>query len=85
MADYTVSLTDVEQKSMEYCAADVQEWIDNVVKNRARIAKEEIIAANTKHCNDNGIAIAVGEEAQVQQAYDLGVVSAPSSGVVTAE
>jgi len=27
-----------------------------------------------EHCNANGIAIATGVEAQVKQAYDLGVV-----------
>ena len=29
---------------------------------------------NTDHCNENGIAIAVGIDAQVTQAYDLGIV-----------
>ena len=72
--DYTITLTDTERKSMEYIAADVKDWIDNAAKNRARIAKDEIIALNTAHCNQNGIAIAVGEDAQVTQAYTLGVV-----------
>ena len=72
--DYTITLTDTEKKSMEYIAADVKDWIDNAATNRARIAKEEIIALNTAHCNTNSIAIAVGEDAQVTQAYTLGVV-----------
>ena len=74
MANYTVTLTDTETKSLEYVAASNQDWIDNAVKNRARIAKEEIISLNTAHCNANSIAIAVGEAAQVDQAYALGVV-----------
>ena len=74
MANYTVTLTDTETKSLEYAAVSNQDWIDNVVKNRARIAKEEIISLNTAHCNKNGVAIAVGEDAQVTQAYTLGVV-----------
>ena len=74
MPDYTITLTDTENKAMEYCAADVDEWITNAATNRARIATEEIIALNTAHCNSNNIAIAVGVDAQVQQAYDLGVV-----------
>ena len=72
--DYTITLTDTEKKSMEYIAADVDDWITNAAKNRARIAKEEIISLNTAHCNKNSIAIAVGETAQVTQAYTLGVV-----------
>ena len=47
---------------------------ENALKNRARIAKEEIIAKLVTHCNSNSIALAVGEDAQVTQAYDLGVV-----------
>lgn len=72
--DYTITLTDTEKKSMEFIAVDVKEWIDNAAKNRARKAKLEILALNAKHCNDNSIAIAVGEDAQVTQAYELGVV-----------
>ena len=72
--DYTITLTDTEKKSMEYVAADVDEWITNAATNRARIAKQEILALNTAHCNANSIAIAVGEDAQVTQAYTLGVV-----------
>ena len=43
MADYTVTLTDTEQTAMEYISADVDFWISNAAKNRARIAIEEII------------------------------------------
>ena len=72
--DYTITLTDTEKKSMEFTALDVKDWISNATKERARVAKEEIIAINTKHCNANSIAIAVGEDAQVTQAYTLGLV-----------
>ena len=72
--DYTITLTDTEKKSMEFIAVDVDDWITNAATNRARIAKEEIISLNTAHCNKNSVAIAVGEDAQVTQAYTLGVV-----------
>ena len=72
--DYTITLTDTEKKAMEYVALDVDAWITNAAQNRARVAKEEIISLNTAHCNTNSIAIAVGEAAQVDQAYSLGVV-----------
>lgn len=74
MADYTVKLTDTEDKAMSYCSVSTQDWIDNAIKNRARIAKDEIIALNTAHCNTNSIQIATGEDAQVNQAFDLKVV-----------
>ena len=74
MPDITVSLTDTENKSLTYAAASVQDWADNALKNRARIAKNEIIGLLVTHCNANGITIATGEDAQVTQAFDLGVV-----------
>lgn len=72
--DYTITLTDTQKIAMEYIAFDVDEWITNASTNRARIAIEEIIQLNTAHCNTNSIAIAVGRDAQVAQAYELGVV-----------
>ena len=72
--DYTITLTDTEKKSLEYIAVDVDTWITNAAKVRASKAKEEIIALNTAHCNANSIAIAVGEDAQVTQAYSLKIV-----------
>ena len=74
MPDITVTLTDTENKALEYAAVSVQDWADNALKNRARIAKDEIIALLVAHCNANDVALAVGEDAQVAQAYDLGVV-----------
>ena len=75
MADYTITLTETEKLGMEYIAANVDEWITNSAINRARIAIEEIIQLNTAHCNANGIQLAIGVNAQVIQAYDLGVVA----------
>ena len=74
MPDITVSLTDTELKCLEYAAAVPQDWADNALANRARIAKDEIIAALVAHCNANDVAIATGEDAQVTQAFDLKVV-----------
>tara|TARA_R100001460_G_scaffold63273_3_gene103523 strand:+ start:741 stop:1004 length:264 start_codon:yes stop_codon:yes gene_type:complete len=72
--DYTITLTDTEKKSMEYIALDIDDWITNATQVRANIAKKEIIALNTEYCNANSIAIAVGADAQVTQAFTLGVV-----------
>ncbi len=74
MPDITVALTDTENKCMEYVVADVQDWADNALTNRARIAKDEIIALLVAHCNANSVAIATGEDAQITQAYELKVV-----------
>ena len=74
MPNITISITDTENKCLEYAAASPQDWIDNAATSRARIAKNEIISLLVAHCNENDIAIATGEDAQVTQAYDLEVV-----------
>ena len=79
MPDITISITDTEQKALEYVMADISEWADNAVTNRARIAKDEIINLLVAHCNANSIAIATGADAQITQAYDLEVVTKASA------
>lgn len=74
MAEYKITLTDTEDKAMSYCALSTQEWADNSLKVRAKIAIDEIISLNMAHCNANGITIATGEDKQVEQAFDLKVV-----------
>jgi len=78
MAEIKVTLTDTELKCLEYAATSPQDWADNALTNRARIAKDEIIAALVAHCNANSVAIATGEDAQVAQAFDLKVVKKAS-------
>ena len=43
--NYTTTLTDSEKKAMEYIAVSVQDWADNALQNRARIAMDEIYDA----------------------------------------
>ena len=74
MAEVKITLTDTQVKSLEYSMYSVQDWCDNAVKNRARIAKEQIISKLVSHCNENAITIATGEDAQITQAYELKVV-----------
>ena len=74
MAEIKVTVTDTQVKCLEYAAYSVQDWCDNAIHNRARIAQEEIIAKLVEHCNANSIAIATGSDAQVTQAYDLKII-----------
>jgi hypothetical protein len=45
---YTITLTDAENKALGYVAVSQQEWIDNAVHNRCRIAIEEIVSAEVQ-------------------------------------
>ena len=85
MPDITISLTETENKAMEYAAASVQDWADNAVTNRARIAVDEICGLLMTHCNENEIAMAVGKDAQVAQAFELEVVKTAAARNAEAE
>jgi len=45
---YTVELTDIENKALEYVVHDPYTWVENVVKNRCRIAIDEICKLETE-------------------------------------
>ena len=48
MATYTITLTDAEDKALGYVAYSQQEWIDNVVHERCRVAIDEIVNAEVQ-------------------------------------
>lgn len=48
MKQYTITLSDAEDKALAYIAVSQQEWIDNAVHERCRIAIEEIVAAEVQ-------------------------------------
>ena len=50
--EYTIKLTDTEDKALSYVSATQQDWIDNVVHNRCRIATDEIVGIYTKRALD---------------------------------
>lgn len=73
--DYTVTLTEAEDKAMQYAAASVSDWIDNVAHNRARIAIDEICDLYVKHKLENNEAItATNKPDMVLAAYEEGLV-----------
>jgi len=73
--DYTITLTEAEQKAMEYIAADVDDWITNAATNRARIAIDEICDLYVKYKLDNNQSITVTNKPDmVLAAYEEGLV-----------
>jgi len=80
--DITITITDTQAKCLDRVMIDKKEWITNAAIARAYIESKEIRRLLMEHCNANDIAMAVGEDAQITQAYELGVVEvavAPSS------
>ena len=73
MPNITVTITDTEEKCLNTVMVGIGTWADNVVTNRARIARDEILSDLLKHCNDNGLTMSTGVDAQITQAYAVGV------------
>ena len=76
--DYTITISDLEKKALDYVMTDIDAWLTSAAANREWIAKDEIVSKNLDNCNANGIAIEAGEDAQITQAYTLGVVKKAS-------
>lgn len=54
MATYTITLSDAEDKALHTVAISVQNWIDNAVHERCRIAIEEIFIAEAQRISATG-------------------------------
>ena len=48
MTTYTITLTDAEDKALGFVTASQQDWIDNAVHERCRIAIDEIVNAEVQ-------------------------------------
>jgi hypothetical protein len=48
MATYTITLSAAEDKALKSVAVSAQDWIDNAVHERCRVAIEEIVNAEVQ-------------------------------------
>ena len=72
---YTVGITTGEYKALQYVMIDQNDWVNNALKNRARIASDEIVNLYTQFKVNKGEAItAVGTTAVIEAAYAEGVI-----------
>ena len=80
MSTHSIKLEDWEYKCFQYLMRDdsIDDWMNNFAKQRARKASENILSTLVNHCNENDIALAVGKEAQIDQAFELGIVEKAS-------
>ena len=77
---YSVGITTGEYKALQYVMIDQRDWIENAIKNRARIATIEITNKYTQYKVNKGEAItAIGSTAIIEAAYAEGVVGIASA------
>ena len=74
MPDITITLTDTQYKGLEYAAFSVQDWAENAVTERCRIANDEIVKLTVDHCLDSDIQVPATREAIVTYAFDNDIV-----------
>jgi len=74
MPTITIELTDTQYKGLEYAALSPQDWAENAVTERCRIANDEIVDITVKHCLDNSIQVPATREAIVTYAFDNDIV-----------
>lgn len=71
---YTVTLTDAENRALSAVAVSQQEWIDNAVHERCRIAIEEIVRITVEQCLTTGTPIPNSKDEMVALAFEHGWV-----------
>tara|TARA_B100001250_G_scaffold316702_1_gene279141 strand:- start:617 stop:862 length:246 start_codon:yes stop_codon:yes gene_type:complete len=72
---YTVGISTGEFKALQTVMVDQKEWVENVLKDRARIATIDVTNAYTQFKINRGEAItAVGSTAIIEAALAEGVV-----------
>ena len=85
MPNITIALTDTQMRGLEYAALSPQEWAENAVTERARIANDEIVNLYVQHCLDNGTQIPATRDEIVAAAFTDGVVKTAAARQEEAE
>lgn len=70
--DYTIQITDEEKLALEYAVYDIEEWSLNCVKERARIAIDEIVKLTLEKCLETGTQMPGTKQEIVELAYAQG-------------
>jgi hypothetical protein len=72
MPDITITLTETQYKGLEYAAFSPQDWAENAVTERCRIANDEIVSMYTTRALDEGIQIPATRELIIADAFTRG-------------
>lgn len=78
MAIITIELTDTQYKGLQYVALSPDEWAENVITERARIANDEIVQKTVQYCLDNGVQVPATREEIVAYAFANSLVKTAS-------
>ena len=83
--NYTITLSVAEDKALSYAAFSQQDWIDNAVHERARIAIDEIVQVTVAKCLETGTQIPGSKDEMVDLAFAQGWVKTAAERQAEAE
>lgn len=82
---HTITLTDAEESALQFVSLDPVEWINNAVRERCRIAIDEIVAITVQKCLDTGTPIPGSKDGMVTLAFAQGWVKTAAQAQAEAE
>jgi hypothetical protein len=74
MTTYTITLTDAENSALAYAALSQDDWIQNAVHERCRVAIDEIVQVTVAKCLETSVQIPGSKEEMVTLAFAQGWV-----------
>jgi hypothetical protein len=72
--NYTVTLTEAEDKALSWASVSQQAWIDNAAHERCRIAIEDIVKICVEKCLETSTQIPGSKDSMVELAFEQGWV-----------
>jgi hypothetical protein len=85
MTQYAITLSAAEDAALSYAALSQNDWIQNAVHERCRIAIDEIVALTVQKCLETNTAIPGSKDAMVELAFEQGWVKTATQRQAEAE
>ena len=85
MTQYSIQLSIAEDKALSFVALSQDEWIQNSVHERCRLAIDEIVNITVQKCLETNTAIPGSKDAMVDLAFTQGWVKTAAQRNAEAE
>lgn len=85
MQTFTITLSAAEDAALSYAALSQDDWIQNAVHERCRLAIEEIVALTVQKCLETHTPIPGSKDAMVELAFTNGWVKTAAQRQAEAE
>jgi hypothetical protein len=85
MANYTITLSAAEDAALSSVALSQNDWVQNAVHERCRVAIDEIVALTVQKCLETNTQIPGSKDAMVELAFEQGWVKTAAQRQAEAE